>query len=309
MMAKISENRPLRILLRLVILGVAFFVLRLVVGFGSAWIHYSRTPNFTSYIAEYPVSAETVSKAFGESTLLSSNQAFFAGPIDPATLAPEEDVYERSTRTAEIILEWGDEHVLRFSQSFHQSLDEDWVRHGLRIDPPQLQNHSGMRVVAETRVFDLEEMFDAEQPGRGGVVLDVVLAAGAGENQFRITEGEVHTVARLDSPEYAFGGLFGLTENRSSFPWWRRVTGITHNLKPLPEEGLIHRFQLVIRFDRIKRKNGSSGPSSHFPNHAVSTPEYSYAWSVSQGAGPDDSSVATSEIKQSVIRRWNNTVW
>ena len=308
MRMNMPENRILRILLRLVIIVVVLFALRLVVGIGSAWIHYSRTPNFTTYITEHPVSAETVSKSFSESALLSSNQAFFAGAIDPASLSSEQDGYERATRTAEMILHWGDEQLLRFSQSFHQTLDQEWVRHGLRIDPPKIHSHPDMRVVAETRVFGLDEMFDTEQPGQGGVVLDVVLAAGSGENQFRITGGEAHNVVKLDSPEYGLGQLMGGSGKGLSFPWWRAATGITHNLKRLPEEGLIHHFQLVVRFDRVKTENGSSGPSTHFPKHAVSTPEYSYAWSVSQGAGPDDTSGGSSETKQSMIRRWNGTI-
>lgn len=166
------------VLLILILAGL--FLARLAIGIGSVWIHYSKTPDFSTYITETPVKQETLEKLFPEESPLAKNDDFFTGATDPAEAGSLENEYMTTSRFVEVTLDHGSDQLLRFSQGFHQTLDSKTrVRHGFRVDQPKITSHPDLRVMNEAQVFDLDDMFDPNNPGRGCVRIQLAIAAGA----------------------------------------------------------------------------------------------------------------------------------
>lgn len=92
-------------------------------------------------------------------------------------------------------------------------------------------------------------------------------------------------------------------------PHWRRITGITHNVASLPDEGLIHHVRQWVSFDWEKYESGRGGPSRSFMEHAVNTEEYSHEIEMRLGINMDGESSGSTENKKSLQSSWNGETW
>jgi hypothetical protein len=156
-----------------------------------------------------------------------------------------------------------------------------------------------MRAVVVTTLSDPEKMIGTDSEAVGGAIVDVFLIAGTDPSE---------TYFQLDPDGSVWSGGTGMN-TAPKIPPWQMATGITHNVEPLPEEGLIHHVRQRISFDWDKHENGHSGPSSSFVNHEVNTSEYSYKVTASTEHSIDGGGGGDTTQSISLQRTWGSEIW
>ena len=267
-----------------VILGF-LYVARLILGMGTAAIHYANTPTFSEYVESHPVSDLDLAKRLPTGEAISENRQWSTGDVDPLQLVKGEGEFELGEAVLKIEIDHGNDNLLSMEAKFAVSLRrEDWTHHGVHIEVSSLDTAENMRAVVVATLSDPEKMIGKDSEAVGGAIIDVFLVAGTDPSE---------TYFQLDPDGNVRSGGTGMN-TVPAIPMWQMVTGIAHNVEPLPEEGLIHHVRQRVSFDWNKLENGHSGPSQSFANHEVNTYEYSYEVTVStkhslDGGGGGDS--------------------
>ena len=208
--------------------------------------------------------------------------------------------YERAVLTLVIDMTHGDESLLHMQEDFSVALRrEDWEHHGVHIEVASLQTATDLRAMVVTSLSDPEKMVGGDSMAEGGAIVDVFLVAGEGDSETRF---------QLRPGGNIWGGNGDLSDG-FSFPYWRLLTGITHNLEELPAEGLVHHVRQRIAFDWKKYDNGHGGPSMYFSHHRANTDEYSYGVEVQVQHAMDGQSAGENKQSKSLRREWNGKLW
>ncbi|MEM7013420.1 MAG: hypothetical protein AAF585_18265 [Verrucomicrobiota bacterium] len=278
---------------------LAIFIFRALLGIVTGAIHYNKTPTFAEYIASNPVSEETIEELIPEGDPIDTSDSWSIGEIDPLSLKPSEGDHLQCGQTLHINITRGDESLLSLKQEFKLALRlDDWSQHGVNIEVQELETAPGLRAIVVTSLSDPDEMIGAGSMAKGGAVVEVFLVSGDAPSESRF--------------QYFPGGKVrhaGTGADKPAFPLWRLLSGITHNLKPLPEEGLIHHTRQRVLFSWKKYKDGHGGPSKSYGRHTVNTSEYSYGIEIQIDDSLNGSDSGSMEITRSLKREWNGEVW
>jgi hypothetical protein len=291
------RRRRLKILGLVILVGIALYVIRLALGLGTAAWHYSNTPDFAEYLTSHPVQSETIEARLPSGEPITTESPWTTGSIDPLSLTPDDGEYERSDLTLLIDITRGDESLLSFEEEFSVALRRsDWTHHGVRIGVSNLRTAPGLRAIVVTSISDPEKMVGENSMGVGGAVVDLFLVSGAGPSESRF---------QFDPDGNVWSGGPGIVSTGVSFPIWRKITGIAHNTRALPAEGLIHHVRQRVSFDWKKYEGGHGGPSMSFVHHAVNTDEYSYGLKVEI----EGSKGGHFKTEKNLSRTWNGEIW
>lgn len=293
-------RRGLKAALMLVMAVGGLYVARLALGLGTAAIHYGSTPSFAEYVASHPFDSDTIAQRLPPGELITSNRHWMTGAIDPLSLNVGEGDHERANLTLVIDITHGDEILLDLKEEFSVALRrKDWTHHGVHIEVASLRTAPDWRAIVVTSLSEPEKMVGDDSMAEGGAIVDVFLVAGKGESETRFQL----------RPEGNIWGGSGDLSGGFSFPYWRLVTGITHNLEELPAEGLVHHVRQRIAFDWQKYENGHGGPSMNFTHHRANTDEYSHGVEIQIQHSMDGKSAGEYKQSKSLRREWNGVVW
>ncbi len=139
-----------------------------------------------------------------------------------------------------------------------------------------------------------------EDPWQRAALVDVFLLSGEGRPEHRV---------QLFPGDSIGPGWESDSSEGQSFPYWRWITGMTHNLEPLPEEGLIHHVRNMLHFTWERDENGTTYPISAPFSHEVNTDEYSYGVKVRTESLVDGGGKSSLERSESMLRSWGGRVW
>jgi len=309
-----SEDRrpPRRPRRWLVVIGalLALYVARLACGFVLGAMHYSKTPDFETYLHTHPVDTALLDSALASLQGSEASSTLFSGEIDPLRFDPENAELELRARTLEIGRRRGEDYGLRYRQEFAFVLDrESGDRLGFRITTPLLIAGDGLRLLAIVRSTPPEELIGPDTNGRGHAIVDVLLAAGEGAPRVRfagLTGGEEVDVASLvrSTP-----GLPPLERLRLDIPWLRWLLGLAYSSDEVPDEGLLHLVSVPIYLDWERREGRLSGPSFQPGEHWASTEQYSCATRIAVREDRGGASGDSLEMTYSAEYVWNDALW
>ena len=289
-----SSQRPglPRWMVKLVLLAVAvvaILVLRVVIGLGAAYMHYRSTQDFNAFVTERAVPQEEIEAWLPEGVTLAQGEAWTLGET-------REESVENLGVLVELRITHGDEVLLATTVEVLAEVDtETWDRVGLRIPIPGIEARDGMHAVVQVGLVNVESMLASSETAGGRVIVDAVLAAGPGENVFRIVE--------LDETPESLEGL------EPTLPLLKALFGLVHPSGELPDEGILHQTRASVDLTWRKliggTQNAGLGPSSTRTN----CHEYSYETRISlveHHNGRQSLSRSQSWIERFT---WNDEVW
>ena len=302
-------RRVLKLPAILIIVAAGLYAVRLGLGPAAAAIHFRNTPAFAEYIASHPVKKEVIEQRIPPGEAI-DEPAWIAGTVDPLGLTPNEGDHMQAGQRIQVDITHGGESLLRFRQDFDFAfLRKDWTRHGVRIGAPLIITKPGFRAVTVTTIKEPGEMIGENSMGVGSAIVDVFLVSGGGPSEARI---------QFFPDDYYEWGL--ALVNSSAYrkklqaeeppSRWRRITGNTHNVEPLPAEGLIHHVRRYVNFDWEKTDTGFSGPgdSPHLL-HTANTSEYSHEIKIQHEASMEGKTYQNSTRPKSLNHSWKGEVW
>lgn len=294
-------RKPLKTLLSVILVLVAIFALRFVFGLATAAWHYNATPNFHDYLETHPVDTKTINERLPQGELISSEDRWIAGTIDPLNLSATESDYICGQILLEIEILRGAERLLELHERFSIALRKnDLTHHGVDIHIPTLRTAPGLQAIVVTSLSDPDKMIGEESAAVGSAIVDVVLISSQGpsQTQFRLHPDEPSSLTN------------SAPRPTSPISLWQLIAGLPYNTKSLPEEGLIHHTRQRIRFDWEKFDKGHGGPTMSFATHATNTHEYSYDLNIKISETKNDGK-SDSEFTQSqeLARSWMGEIW
>lgn len=294
---KLSPGRRRIVLLVIVVVGL--FVLRTVVGLTAAWIHFSSTQDFETYVAEHAVAPEEVENLLGSGPTLDGGgpwSPWSIGSIDPDQLPPDSNLETRTLRLT-VDIDHGDAVLLDLQLDIAVAMDADtYDREGIVVDAPVLRTHPGMRAVVSVGLGEIDQLLGPGSMGKGFAAVDVVLVSGGGEPELRFYE--------LDSLPEPAG-----RSSAPSLPIWRMLSGIVHPLGSPPERGLIHHVNTRLTLDWHKSGSGSGGPSIRPPYATVNSEQYSYNRKIETASFLNGRHNFSTSVEESRTWTWNGTIW
>lgn len=268
---------------------------------GIAWLglfllllwHHRTTPDFASYLARHPTSAQTLAAPAG-SVPLGSGGEWRIGEVDPFAVDEDDPRLERHSIRWEVDLHHGEAVMLRLVQEVAVAADRaTGERRGAGARTHRLEVGPGLRAVPRILLVEPDRMLEA---GYGEVAFTVLLGAGTGPSAGEVRSAPAATLAAV-WPEAAVTPRILLDFLQRLWPW----------ASP-PDDGLLHRLSATARLSFRRLDNGSQGASIGEVHHAVNTAEYSYDLRAALiAAGPG--SRISHEITRQNLWRWNGEVW
>lgn len=285
-MVSVSElPRSLRVLVRL---GAGYLAV-IAVGLTSTVAHYTWSPTFEEFAAERPVSNEVIEARIPPGRSFPVEGDLVLGTVDPRALDPDSDLELRKI-PFEYTVEHAGDPLVSLEFDTVAALDpETFDRAGLVFEKPRVRTAEGFRTIVIVGLWHLEALVGPGSVGRGAVVLDVLLVAGAGEDEVRFQE--------VDMPGLPFA------QTGSRLPWWTGVPfGFFFPLGGLPEEGFVQHFRAVQYLSWRRTANGESGVGLGLPQLECSTGSYSITTRLGR------SSSGAFGAEPSVRQEWRNRV-
>ena len=268
-----------RWLVRLVAVGlgvVALIVLRTLFGLGAAFAYYGKTQDFDSIVAERAVSAETLESWLPDGDSLARDAAFSLGEA-------EVEGAKEYGGTVVVRISHGDESLVETTVAFTAALDpETFDRRLFSFSPPEIRTREGMRAVVQVSLLDMDEFLGPGATARGCVYIDVVVAAGEGESEFRVVELPSSPASLPDTDE--------------RFSRFRMLFGLAHPGNDPPEEGLLYQLRTGFSLTWRKLENGSAWLGIYDAEMRTNGEAYSYSMELEATGGP-----------LSTTRSWNRT--
>lgn len=284
-----TASRTSRILKRLLLafgVLVGLFVLRLVVGLGSAYAHYNSTPDFETFVASRPVSQVDLESWLPPGEVLARDTAWSIG-------VPETEDSQALHATFEVTMEHGAEQLLKASVEVAMVMDpETYASLGYSILCPSIQTRAGLRAIVQVGVIGSERLVGEADASGGSLVVDVVLVAGEGPNEFRVTELE--------------GTPTEIGQQGPGFSLLRSIFGIVHPLGELPDEGLMHQSRSRVSLTWRKVDGGAQSMGYSPVQGRTNCEEYSHKITVS--VEEHDGGLKRTSSR-SIDYKWNDVIW
>ena len=283
--------RPvLRKILVLVAIIAVLALVRIPLGMGIGMLHYSNTPDFGTYLNQYPVSEPLPVEWWPVARLLSGEEAWTIGEVDPFSLTEDDPNFLKDICAQQIQLFHGDQLLLDLEQEIAFAFDrESGERIGFGARTVRCQSAPEMRAAVRIWVRAPQELL---RSGSGSITFDAMVVAGSGDD-------------RLEIVELAEGERTPAIPPQDPWPApWRLVAGLLHPADPIASDGLAHRFQRkIITTGWQESRSGGSSPTVGYLEHWVSTLQYSQSIEASTTGAIGTSS------KFSVTYTRNGEVW
>lgn len=260
-----TRPRPVR---RKILVGVAIIavlaLVRIPLGIGAAMLHFSNTPDFGSYLNQYPVSEPLPEEWWPVARLLAGEEGWTIGEVDPFSLTEDDPNSKKSLCTQQIQLFHGDQLLLDLEQELAFAFDrESGNRVGFGARTVRCQSAPEMRAAVRIWVWTPQELL---LPVSGPIFFDAMVVAGSGDDRLEIVEYS----GREGPPAIPRQDLLPAP--------WRLVAGLLHPADPISSDGLAHRFQRRISTTGWRELRGSGGSATvGYLKHWVSTLQYSHS--------------------------------
>ncbi len=255
-------------------------------------LHYRNTPTFEEYVRTRPVSRESAQARWPEAELLSTEQLWREGEVDPFAILPDDPGLRVHSLSATSVVRHGDEVVAEVLQELAVAADRaSGDRRGSSVRTTLLRIHPGMRALARTWIGGAPLLGPGSQ-ARGSASFDVVVVAGAGAFEASVARMPAQSLAPLVES-------FAATGPGDLFAEWLNPRG------RLDGAGLIHHLRQEV-FLMWSVSPGNASSAGWAPAHAwTSVGEYSYA--IEQGL--KDSTGSSHSSTHSVSKSFNGRVW
>ena len=265
-----TRPRPIR---RKILVGVAIItvlaLVRIPLGIGAAMLHFSNTPDFATYLNQYPVSEPLPEKWWPVARLLAGEEAWTIGEVDPFSLTEDDPNFLIDICAQQIQLFHGEQLLLDLEQEIAFAFDrESGERVGFGARTVRCQSAPEMRAAVRIWVWTPQELL---LPVSGSIIFDAMVVAGSGDDRLEIVE---------------YSGREGPPAIPRQDKWpslWRGVVGLVHPADPISSEGLAHRFHRRISTNswgmsgvRGSTRGTSAGVGQL--EHWVSTLQYSHSF-------------------------------
>ena len=270
--------------------AAGLFVLRLGVGVGTAYAHYSTTEDFETAAAAQAVPTEVVESRLPGGERLATDAVWTSGQSLGEGNEELGVAFDFSLRRgAEVLLETTVDVTGAVAP-------EDWARLGYRFEPPRVRTHPSFRAVVQLTLVSTDDPFVALTPdSRGRVFVDVLLVAGAGDDEFRVVRSDAHPTVPMQ-------------EGLHLSPW-RILLGLVYPAGEVPEEGLVYHLQGNAWPNGSRTGTSSSTASLGDCEFWTNCHQYSFEAGVElqvHEGGRDSFSTST---KWAETYNWNGELW
>jgi hypothetical protein len=121
-----TRPRPVR---RKILVGVAIIavlaLVRIPLGIGAAMLHFSNTPDFATYLNQYPVSEPLPEEWWPVARLLAGEEGWTIGEVDPFSLTEDDPNFLIDICAQQIQLFHGDQLLLDLEQEIAFAFDRE----------------------------------------------------------------------------------------------------------------------------------------------------------------------------------------
>jgi len=264
-----NSTRPRPVLRKILVLVAIIAVLALVripLGIGIAMLHFSNTPDFGTYLNQYPVSEPLPEEWWPVARLLAGEEGWTIGEVDPFSLTEDDPNFLIDICAQQIQLFHGDQLLLDLEQELAFAFDrESRERVGFGARTVRCQSAPEMRAAVRIWVRAPQEFLHY---GSGSITFDAMVVAGSGDDRLEIVE-----LAEGDRPP-------AIPPQEKWPSLWRLVAGLVHPADPISSDGLAHRFQRRISTSHwgMSGVSGFSSAGVEHLEHWVSTLQYSLSF-------------------------------
>ncbi len=221
------------------LLVIMALIVRMAVGLSLAFLHYRSAQDFNSFVTERAVSEEVASSWLPVGEVLADGESWILGE------EVGDDLTKLSAST-EVTITHGSESLLDVTVKLQALADkEDWKRRKVWVSVPEIETDPRMHAIVQVGVLDVERVLASTGGVPGSIFVDVLLVAGAGEDQFRVVE--------LDQRPPHLDGI------NLAWPIMRAVFGLMHPSGELPEQGLLHQARSSYSLSWNKDKGDTNG--------------------------------------------------
>ncbi len=295
---------------KLLLLIVVLFVLRLVVGLGTAAYHYNNTQTYSEYLQNHEVTPAYFQSQVALPTPLHRGTTWQQGMTADADWEKNDQNYLGGAKI-EINIDHGEDLMLQLEQDVEYLIDSTTNEHlGFQWSTPVLRTGVNLRAVVLVWLDEDALKLGPGSAKAGKATVDAFLLAGADRS-------EIYYLDRNDRDAAFAGQTLGLPIHPNffedgpavEFPLWRALTGIVNHFGEPPTEGLIHFATNRVNFDWEKRDRTMAHGGHYRPATFVNTDEYSYRTRCKVSALHNRSHSHSTTHEISKTQEWNDRIW
>lgn len=266
----------------------AVVLVRMTAGVGLAYAHFQRVPDFATFVGQRAVPRDAALALLPGGEVLGDAVQF-------GDWRPEASGLESVEEELHVTMRHGDELLLDALVLLEGQVDPNslTLRAG-RVGSASMQTREGMRALVQVGLVGGGNL-ETEVPADFGVLVDVILVAGAGADEFRVT-------SLADEPPPLSGVSVGPGPVRL-------VLGLLHPPGELPESGLMARTRQVL--PRAFGGGPADGGRAERPLSQFETNFDEYSIELHTGFERRFAGTAVLEVEDQRNReyRWNEATW